>query len=141
MTLPARSLVPGRNRVRVLYAGDDAHESSTGTTTVTVRKAASKVSAVVAPKKAGPTGNAKVSITVTAADGTNPTGKVRIGVTGRTTTNAVRTGNVTVSLEKFRKPGRKTVTITYLGGRYVAKSTGSKHLPCRPGVAECRDQL
>ncbi len=120
VTLPATSLLPGSHTLTVSYAGDASYQPSQGTFKATVAKAVANLDVTVSPEVVKvDTGRAKVKIRVT-AEGTTPTGTVVVKIPGgKELTATLVDGKATVKLPKFNKPGKKKLTITYLGSTLV----------------------
>lgn len=118
--LGRKKLRPGRHELRVRYLGNDLFKASKDTTALRVTKAPSRVAAkplsklVVARKT-----RARVRVKVHAV-GLHPSGKVVLRSGGRIVGKGhVFRGRVTVRLQKFAKPGSKTVRVRYAGTKLV----------------------
>lgn len=87
-------------------------------------KAAAKVKVAVTPKKiVRNRTKAKVTVTVTAP--AKATGKVRVRVGGLKkvfTVQLNKAGKATITLPKFKKAGKRKVTVTYLGNDMVSSA-------------------
>ncbi|MGB0099448.1 MAG: Ig-like domain repeat protein, partial [Nocardioides sp.] len=129
VTLDGEALEPGLHTLTVRYAGNATHDPSQTTVTIKVRKAASRVSVDHKPHrvKAGKT-RAKVTIRVR-ADGGTPSGVVVVKVPGQHNQRARLTGNgkADVRLDAFGRPGRKVLTVVYLGDD-TNRGASTKHV-------------
>ena len=128
IALPAKSLRPGTHQITLEYAGDAAHEASSGVVQVVVKKVKPKL-AIKAPKSVKQGARAKVTVTLSAPDKVAVTGKVRLKINGgKTLTGTIKNGKVTFKLPKAKKANVR-VTVTYLGSDLadkVVKSAGIK---------------
>jgi hypothetical protein len=102
----------GTKSITLRYRGDDDTKAGDGTVSVTVQKATPKV-AVKAPDtvKQGKVVLVRANVST---DGFVPTGRVKAVTKGKSVSAALVDGKATLKLGKL-KPGRYTVTVTYLG--------------------------
>ena len=124
-TVPVDGLVlePGTHSLVATYAGDEDHDPSRATFTVTVAQARSAVSASVSPATVGLGDTSRVAVTV-AAQGASPTGLVRAFVNGVEVDSATLAGgSATLQVGPFDRPGVKTVEVRYAGDSRVAGSS------------------
>lgn len=123
-TVPAPGLPAGTHPVTLSYAGDATNLAATGTTTATIRKAASTVRAAVTPKKpkVGTRPQVVVTVRVPGLPANAATGTVRLLQGGtQVATGQVRSGKATVRLPK-QGLGKRWLTVRYLGTGNVAGS-------------------
>ncbi|ROS23157.1 Ig-like domain repeat protein [Cellulomonas sp. PhB150] len=123
-----KTLSAGAHALRVVYSGDSQVLTATAARTVTVAKAASKSSAVLASSAVKASARGKVTVTIAAA-GASATGTVVVtidprakGAKNRVVTGALKAGKVTVTLPKLPK-GTYAVAASYAGSANVAGST------------------
>lgn len=131
LALPARSVVPGVHTLTLRYAGDAKHQASSGSASVTVRKATPTIK-VQAPASVRKGARATVRVTVTAPDQVPVTGTVTIKVRGGgTLTGTLKGGTVTFKLPKAGRPGRLKITATYAGSDLVSKGVRTSTIRIR----------
>lgn len=122
VVLGATALSAGRRTLALAYSGDAKNAASTGSVTVSIRKASTRLSVSLAPKKPKAGTRPKVKVTVSAT-GVKATGAVRVVLRGkviaRGTLNA--NGKVTVRLPK-QAAGKRTVRVVYVGTANLARS-------------------
>ena len=125
VTIPAKTLEPGTHPLEVTYAGaPGAFAPSTATTTIEVTQAAATMQ-VKSPKKVkrGKTATVKVAVT---APGVTPTGSLTVRVAGEKAVTAALDGRgqakVKIKLRKRGRPGKRGVTVTYGGDRFVTSN-------------------
>ncbi|KQW43007.1 hypothetical protein ASC77_22165 [Nocardioides sp. Root1257] len=125
VAIAAKSLDPGRTTLTVEYAGDDTVDGGSATATLTVTQARSSLSKPsVTPGKVVVKKTRAVLTVKVGAAGVSPTGKVTItggGIAKQTV--MVRGGKAVVRLPVFRTTGAKSLTVTYLGDRFVSGDT------------------
>jgi amidase len=123
LTVPGKVLPVGTSQVTATYQGDGG--TAAGQVTVQVAKATASVSAKLTSKKVVvKKTRAKVSLTVTGADKVAATGTVVVTSKGAAKkTVRLKNGRATISLPKFKRSGRITVTIRYSGNGQVAPTT------------------
>ncbi|MFC7359719.1 ThuA domain-containing protein [Nocardioides astragali] len=115
LVLPARSLRPGTHDLTLRYVGDDAHQGSSTTLSVIVRKAAPRMN-VKAPAAVRRGGRPKVKVTISAPNGVPVTGQVTLKLQGgKAITRRLANGQTTVRLPKLTKLGRQVVKVVYRG--------------------------
>ena len=107
----------GAKAIEVTYFGDDHTLTGSGTTTVTVQKAAPKVTASGPTTAKVRTATPKVTVTV-AADGLSPPGRWSSGSTAASHQVPLR-GVGVLRLNRFYKLGRHAVEVTYPGSSLV----------------------
>jgi 5'-nucleotidase len=106
----------GTKPVTARYLGSTTSGPSTSpVATVMVKKAASKATVKVQPKKVQARKTKPSLVIRVSAPGFTPTGKVTVKVGKKTYTGTLRSGKVTIRLARFAKPGRVRATVTYLG--------------------------
>lgn len=123
--LGRKSLRPGTHRLRVKFSGSRHFKASQDRTGLRVTKASSKVHAaklgpakVIAKKT-----RARVRVLVRAAQ-LKPSGRVVVRAGGKVVGKAkVKKGTVTLRLQRFAKPGRKRLKVSYLGSSIVKAGT------------------
>jgi hypothetical protein len=136
IALPARALVPGSHGLTLRYLGDADHAASTGTATVTVRKATPSLS-LQAPARVKVGRAASLRIALRAPAGVTVTGPVTVRVVGKvkvgrkvrksyTLTGTVVDGRLTLRLPKAAKAGKLRITVTYGGSALTAKAVGTR---------------
>lgn len=122
--LPARALEPGRRTLPISYAGvEGAFAPSTGTATVRVVKASSKVAVEPVEDRVRRGRKAVFTVSVGAA-GVTPTGKVTVTVAGKSATARLVRGKarVVVAVPERARSGRAEVVASYAGDAHVTKS-------------------
>ncbi|GAA1955696.1 hypothetical protein GCM10009798_13670 [Nocardioides panacihumi] len=113
-TLPAFAST-GTKSITARYVGSDIVEPSTASTSVTVRKAASTLTARVLPRRiVAKKTKATVQIVVR-APGITPTGAVTVKLGSKTVTGTLVNGQALIRLPRFAKPGTVRGTVTYRG--------------------------
>ena len=121
--LPAKLLPPGRHTATVSYPGvPDEFAPSTMQTTITVVKATPKVTIKAKKSKVRRGKTATFAVTVTGS-GVKPTGKVTVKVGSKSKTaklNSSSKATVKVAVPKKTKPGKRPVSVSYAGDKYVA---------------------
>ncbi|UYM03338.1 Ig-like domain repeat protein [Solicola gregarius] len=120
------ALKPGKHKLQVKFAGSTRFKASKATTTLRVAKARSTVRAAkVGPKKVvAKKTRAKVRVNVRAA-GLKPGGKVTIRSGGKVIGKGqVRKGALTLRVQKFARPGKKTLVVKYAGNATVKGDAG-----------------
>ncbi len=127
VTLPAKALHPGVQRLAVAYAGvPGTYRPSTATAEVTVARAVPTVT--VRPVKAKVKRGRSAAFVVTVrGEGVNPTGTVAVRIGGRTGTmklDASGRAKVEVKVGAKAKLGKRKVTVTYAGDDYVVGAAG-----------------
>jgi hypothetical protein len=91
----------------------------------------SVTSAKLAPASVKVDKAAKITVTVTCTHVDPVLGKVTVAVGGKKVTGTLTQsskGRITLTLPKLKKPGKYTVTASYLGDTYVLKSAPKKSL-------------
>lgn len=126
VSLPAKSLQPGRTTLTASYAGDGHFEPASTTLTASVDKARSTTKVKAKPGKVVVRRTkATLTITVAGGNGVDATGKVKISAPGQgSKTVMLRNGRATLKLKAFPSTGRKTVTVQYLGSDVLDRSSG-----------------
>jgi hypothetical protein len=123
LTIPAKSLAPGRRALSLQYGGNAVYAAATGTATVTVTKAIATITDEV---RDGPikvrTSGPKLYVRVSAS-GVTPTGEVTLLIGAKRLTGTLAGGQVTIKLPTFSNPGRVSVTIQYGGDDDVHSAT------------------
>lgn len=125
--VPGRALDPGTHDLRVVYGGDpEVSWSRSADTRVRITKAEVKALNV----RAAPTRlvrgrtTLRVTVGVKAPAGFDQAhGDVRVRTGGRTVVARLVNGKAVLRLRPYGKPGKKKVTVTYLGTTKVASRT------------------
>ena len=120
VTLPAKTLRPGRHTLTVDYAGSASYEPASTTVDLKVTKVKPRM-VVKAPRKVERGDRAQVRVVLRAPDGVAVTGKVRARLGKKSVTVRVRGGKAVLRLPKATGKGRKKVTVTYLGSPLAQK--------------------
>ena len=127
LTIPAKSLAPGKHTLTVKYPGvQGAFEASTASVKVTVAKASPSVKVSV-PKKVKRGKTATITVTVKAT-GVQPSGKVTVNLGGtKKTVKLSSKGKAVVKIKvaKGTKIGKKKLAVSYAGSSYVAAKKAS----------------
>lgn len=138
LTLPAKSLKPGRYVLNVVYSGSGTYKSAVGRTIVRVSALDSSVevaSVTPDPIIAGTT-RAIVTANVTSeaeANGESTTGIVRVLSAGREFGRGrVVDGVATVRLETFPRAGEKNLRVIYNGNSTVGTSSTTTSITVSP---------
>jgi hypothetical protein len=120
LTVAGRILPVGTSRVTATYRGDGG--TAEGTVTVTVAKATAKVAGKVTSKKVVvKRTRAKLAVAVGGADKVPATGSVVVTSKGAPKKTArLKNGRVVLTLPKFTRTGRITITIRYSGNGQVS---------------------
>jgi amidase len=123
LAVAGKVLPVGANQVTATYQGDGG--TATGALTVTVAKTTAKVAGKVTTKKVVvKRTRAKLSVTVTGADKVPATGSVVITSKGAPKKTArIKNGRVVVTLPKFARTGRISLTIRYTGNGQLRSAT------------------
>lgn len=120
---------PGRVTLTAEYVGDAATRPASATVPLTVQKATARV---VAKGPWTTRSGAKARVVVQVRSALAPTGRVRVALGKGTVVRAVvRKGRATVVLPRGLKPGRRTVTVRYVGNPRVAAATTRVRLVVR----------
>jgi len=114
----------GSYAVTLNYLGDENAEAASGSAgTVDVEKVTPRMRVDRTPKKVVED-RTRVKLFVSVrAQGEPATGEVRVKGEGYNEVHSLRNGEATFALGKFKKPGRKTFTIVYLGSDSLARVT------------------
>jgi amidase len=123
ITVPPKGLPVGTNQVTATYRGDGG--TAAGTVIVKVAKAGAKVTGKVATKtiKVNKT-RAKLVVTVAGSDKIAATGSVTVTSKGAPKKTArLRNGRVVITLPKFSRTGRISLTIRYAGNSQVVAAS------------------
>jgi len=134
ITLPAGSLTPGTAALTAVYSGDANVAGKTEAFNQSVVKATPKVNVEIKPDtiKAGKT-KAKIVVRVDALGVDPVTGKVKIKVEGQGTfTVDLENGKAVLKLDVFKKAGKRTVTVKYLGNSLVDGDTVKDVINVKP---------
>ncbi|PFG44548.1 Ig-like domain-containing protein [Isoptericola jiangsuensis] len=105
LTLGNKRLAIGKHKIRAVYSGDENYRGSSGTSTIGVWKALSKVKVRLSDRPVPRGERLKIKVRVTSPSDIALTGKVKVKVDGRTVK--------TVTLRK-RHDGRTTITMPHI---------------------------
>jgi 5'-nucleotidase len=105
----------GPRKLRVVYSGGYETNSSLAWTTVHVVKATPKMRIVVKPDRIRDDQTRPRVRVALRAPGRVVNGKVKVRTHGDVTTIRLKDGKAMATFSPYAKPGRKTVTVTYLG--------------------------
>ncbi len=124
LTLPAKSLRPGRHTLTIAYLpGSTSFAPSSARVTVTVVKAGAKVTVKpIGVVRRGAVARFRVTVS---AQGVRPTGAVTVRFAGRTgivRLSAKGQAIVPIAVPRSVKVGMRTVQVSYGGDAYVAKA-------------------
>lgn len=124
VSVPGTALGAGTHALTVSYGGDAGHAASATTTTATIARARSSVSASVVPKRPQAGTRPTVKVAVRGA-GVTPSGRVVVRRAGK----AIATGTLKAGQVRLRLPrlaaGKVRLTVRYAGTADVAGSTRS----------------
>ncbi len=123
LTLDGKALTPGRHDLTVRYLATDGHRSTSADLSVVVKKATTTMQAKVHPRRVVVRSTkAHVRVTATSLVGA-PTGKVQARVSGQVVgEGTLARGKVTLTLDRFTRVGKQTVTLRYLGSSTHARA-------------------
>lgn len=124
-TLPAGQI--GGHTVTATYGGDSVFASSTGSSPVTVARAATTTTLVSSsnPATAGQSVTFTASVAVTAPGSGTPTGSIDFVVDGTTTTVALNASGSASLTTSSLSAGTHTVTASYGGDMFLLGSTAA----------------
>lgn len=133
LTLPAKSVEPGRTTLTASYSGDAGFAPASTTFEVRVARAASSTRAKATPAKVvAKRTKATVVITVSGASGVKATGKVKVSVAGQgTRTVTLKNGKATLKLKPFAAAGKKKVKVAYAGSDLLTGSSDTVTITVR----------
>lgn len=125
IALGATALKPGAHALTLVYGGDGRTAAAERTMSVSVAKAASKLS--VARSRGTLKGKQRLTLTITAsARGVVPTGTVKIKIGSKVVkTVKLTNGRARYKLPKLGSKGTRKVSVVYSGSAEVAASTSA----------------